>query len=64
MSERGALVFRGRPRRKGSTGAWERLAQLAAGRERWRFDERVLGSSGFVEGVLATTDRTAADLLP
>jgi putative transposase len=37
-----------------STGAWDRLAQLAAGRERWRFDERVLGSSAFVEGVLAT----------
>jgi putative transposase len=37
-----------------STGAWDRLARLAAGRERWRFDERVLGSSAFVDGVLAT----------
>jgi len=37
-----------------STGAWHRLAQLTAGRERWRFDERVLCSSAFVERVLAT----------
>ncbi len=37
-----------------SAGGWQRLAPLRSGRERWRFDERVLGSSAFVEHVLAT----------
>ncbi len=37
-----------------SAGGWQRLRQLTAGRERWRFDERVLGRSAFVAQVLAT----------
>ena len=37
-----------------SAGAWEVLERVRGGRERWRFDERVLGSSAFVERVLAT----------
>ena len=37
-----------------SAGTWEVLARVRGGRERWRFDERVLGSSAFVARVLAT----------
>ena len=37
--------------RRGASG-WERLAQVTRGRERWAFDERVLGSSEFVQRVL------------
>jgi len=37
-----------------SAGAWEVLERVRSGRERWRFDERVLGSSAFVARVLAT----------
>ena len=37
-----------------SAGGWEVLERLRGGRERWRFDERVLGSSAFVARVLAT----------
>ena len=37
-----------------SAGGWENLTHLRAGRERWRFDERVLGSSAFVERVIAS----------
>lgn len=37
-----------------SVGTWDRLARLGAGRERWRTDERILGSSAFVEQVLAS----------
>jgi hypothetical protein len=35
-----------------SAGGWEALAALPRGRERWAFDERVLGSGAFVERVL------------
>ena len=35
-----------------SAGGWETLATLQRGRERWAFDERVLGSGAFVERVL------------
>jgi REP element-mobilizing transposase RayT len=36
-----------------SAGGWEGLALLRRGRERWAFDERVLGSGAFVEEVRA-----------
>jgi REP-associated tyrosine transposase len=35
-----------------SAGAWQQLSHLARGREQWTFDERVLGSSEFVQRVL------------
>ena len=36
-----------------SAGGWEGLATLRRGRERWAFDERVLGSGPFVDRLLA-----------
>jgi hypothetical protein len=36
-----------------SSGGWEILLNLKRGRESWEFDERVLGSSDFVQKVLA-----------
>jgi len=36
-----------------SAGGWEGLAALRRGRERWTFDERVLGSGPFVDRLLA-----------
>lgn len=36
-----------------SAGGWEGVAALSRGRERWAFDERVLGSGSFVERLLA-----------
>jgi len=36
-----------------SAGGWEGVAALGRGRERWAFDERVLGSGPFVERLLA-----------
>lgn len=39
-----------------SAGGWEFLPQLRRGRERWAFDERILGSSDFVRTVLADQD--------
>lgn len=36
-----------------SAGGWEGLFMLRRGRERWTFDERVLGSGPFVEHLLA-----------
>lgn len=36
-----------------SAGGWEGLAVLRRGRERWAFDERILGSGSFVERLLA-----------
>ena len=38
-----------------SLGVWQRLARLARGRERWAFDERILGGSAFVTAVIAAT---------
>lgn len=35
-----------------SAGGWEVVTKLARGRERWAFDERILGSGNFVEDVL------------
>ena len=37
-----------------SAGGWEGLAALRRGRERWAFDERVLGSGPFVAQLLAS----------
>jgi REP element-mobilizing transposase RayT len=37
-----------------SAGGWQPLPTLARGRERWSFDERILGSSAFVEQMLAS----------
>ncbi len=35
-----------------SVGGWEKVEELGRGRERWAHDERILGSSEFVERVL------------
>ena len=35
-----------------SAGGWEGVTALRRGRERWAFDERILGSGPFVEGML------------
>ena len=39
-----------------SLGGWERVEELRRGRESWAHDERVLGSSEFVESVLKEID--------
>ena len=39
-----------------SSGAWQLTTPLVRGRERWASDERILGSHGFVEGVLQRLD--------
>ena len=39
---------------KRSAGGWEGLRELRRGRERWAFDERVLGSGAFVEHLRET----------
>jgi hypothetical protein len=36
-----------------SSGGWEFVPRVGRGRERWAFDERILGSSDFVHEVLA-----------
>jgi putative transposase len=36
-----------------SSGGWEFVPRVGRGRERWAFDERILGSSDFVRQVLA-----------
>lgn len=36
-----------------SAGGWEFLPKLGRGRERWEYDERILGSSAFVHEALA-----------
>ena len=38
-------------------GGWERVEELRRGRERWAHDERVLGSSEFVEEMLKEVER-------
>ncbi len=56
-------MFRGRrPELTGgglvrSMGGWEREEELRRGRERWAHDERVLGSSEFVEEMLKEVER-------
>jgi hypothetical protein len=53
-----------------SAGGWAGLAALRRGRERWAFDERVLGSGAFVERLRAEVvpapgdSRKAAQALP
>lgn len=40
-----------------SIGGWEKVAELKRGREKWAYDERVLGSSQFVERVLTEAEK-------
>jgi REP element-mobilizing transposase RayT len=40
-----------------SAGGWETVKALRRGREKWTHDERVLGSSEFVEGILRELER-------
>ena len=48
-----------------SLGVWQRLGRLARGRERWSFDERILGGSDFVTAVIAATPaQPAAPSIP
>ena len=47
-----------------SAGGWEGLAALRRGRERWAFDERVLGSGPFVDQLLAEAAAPPAPLSP
>lgn len=42
-----------------SAGGWEALQRITRGRESWAFDERVLGSSAFVQEVLAANHDSA-----
>lgn len=42
-----------------SAGGWTALAALRRGRERWAFDERILGRGPFVEQLLRETERAA-----
>ncbi|MFN8626590.1 MAG: hypothetical protein U0587_11510 [Candidatus Binatia bacterium] len=39
-----------------SAGGWELMPTLTSGRERWAFDQRILGSDVFVQQVLARID--------
>jgi len=39
-----------------SAGSWQLVTRLRRGRERWAFDERILGSHAFVETVLQRLD--------
>jgi hypothetical protein len=39
-----------------SFGGWEKVASLGRGREKWASDERILGSSEFVEEMLGTIE--------
>jgi chromosomal replication initiation ATPase DnaA len=45
-----------------SAGAWHLLQPLKRGRERWAFDQRILGSSDFVTQVLTETPLRATAL--
>ncbi|MHB8883059.1 MAG: transposase [Thermodesulfovibrionales bacterium] len=40
-----------------SLGGWQGVMELRRGREEYRSDERVLGSSTFIEGILRETER-------
>jgi len=40
-----------------SMGGWDRVLVLRRGRERWAYDERVLGSSEFIEGIWKEVER-------
>jgi REP-associated tyrosine transposase len=42
-----------------SAGGWALVPNLKRGRESWEFDERILGSSGFVQQVLARLEEPA-----
>jgi putative transposase len=39
-----------------SLGVWQTLGSLARGRERWAFDERILGRNDFVTAAIAVSD--------
>lgn len=43
-----------------SLGFWQHLGRLSRGRERWAFDERILGSSEFVTAVIAAAPAVLA----
>jgi putative transposase len=43
-----------------SLGGWEALESLRRGRERWTSDERILGSSAFVEACLREVEQQSA----
>ena len=38
-------------------GGWESVAELRRGRESYRSDERILGSSEFVEAILREAEK-------
>ncbi len=40
-----------------SMGGWDKVLALRRGRERWAYDERVLGSSEFIEGIWKEAER-------
>jgi putative transposase len=45
--------------RRSVGGGWELVAQLSRGREKWSFDERILGGSAFVDAVLSQSAQGA-----
>ncbi len=47
-----------------SAGGWELVARLGRGRERWAYDERILGSSEFVREVLSKFQPDSLPLPP
>lgn len=49
--------------RRSMGGGWEAVAKLSRGREKWSFDERILGGAAFVESVLRTSEEDANRLI-
>jgi REP element-mobilizing transposase RayT len=47
-----------------SAGGWEFVSRVGRGRERWAFDERILGSSDFVRRVLAEQNQVGRRTAP
>ena len=47
-----------------SFGLWQRLNPLRRGRDQWSFDERIYGSSDFVDAVLADLNADDTSLTP
>ena len=49
--------------RRSVGGVWEAVARLTRGREKWSFDERILGGSAFVDTVLRKSEEDANRLI-
>ena len=49
--------------RRSVGGGWEIVDKLPRGREKWSFDERILGGPSFVEAVLTKSEEKAAPVI-